>query len=257
MKAVSALFTRQWVIAGVLLLLSVPPAFGQLDNSCTYRYSWGTTADYSYFSFCLTKYGTLASLEIAGPTGEMLDPSNPVEGWYLSDDENRYPKYYVAPGLGQGVLPTVSEPKGSGNLPIIFSWYKVKETVTAIPSEKSVVFTMGTDRQVGTGADKGEWSWGPVVRFAQLMVNGYTNNSFDNTYGAAFGYSTQNGVLLTGVEMFHQYPGYPLITYPAGGWVSQQGVDGVNAFVGQGTVESDGWFSTAGPAKNVFTYKIF
>ena len=106
--------TSRWliVLTCAVIFISTLPASAQIDNSCTYKYSWGTTQDYSYFSFCLTKYGTLASLQ-TGPTNigiDQLDPTNPIEGWTLTDQSgfNFYPNFNVAPGLGQGVLPTVS-----------------------------------------------------------------------------------------------------------------------------------------------------
>jgi hypothetical protein len=252
------------VLGCALVLLSASPSFAQIDNSCTYRYSWGTTADFSFFGFCLTKYGTLASLQ-TGPTNigiDQLDPVNPIEGWILRDQSgfNFYPNFDVAPGLGQGVLPTVTQPKGAGNLPIIFTWDPwVKEIVTATPSQKSVVFTMDTIKAAGTGSDKGEFGFGPVVRFAQLRVNGSVSSSFDNSSFAAFGYKPDNGVILTGTEIYHPSVGLPLFTQLGNGCISQQVVYGEcdPAFVGQGTIWNYGYFSSAGPGKNVFTYKIF
>jgi hypothetical protein len=63
-------------------LLGTPLIHAQLNNSCTYSYFFGKGD--KFFAFCLTPYGTLASLQ--GSSGDnLLDPVNPIEGWVMCD----------------------------------------------------------------------------------------------------------------------------------------------------------------------------
>ena len=175
---------KVFVIALFLVLLGTVIAQAQ-DNACVYPYSFINRYGDS-FAFCLTSYGTLASLQ--SPIGnEQLDPTNPLEGFSLTDNSgftdvgvDIYPGFHVGEGP-----PTVKQPKGPGKLPIIFKYKHVTSTVTAVPTDKSVVFTM----TVGRIDYQYEWGWGPFYRAAGLLVDGLGNNTFANSGFAAFSYN--------------------------------------------------------------------
>jgi hypothetical protein len=271
----------------VILLFAIgvlfsPAASAQLDNSCTYRFSWGTTQDDSYFSFCLTKYGTLTSLQPSSGSynhsgaQEMLDQSNPTEGWGLSDysDWSYFPNLYiVAPGLQQGELPTITQPNGAGKLPIIFDWQPlagvwerhVRQTVTSVPAQRMVTFTMIIYPLYGTGWNKGTYGYGPFMRFAQLKPNNLDTILFWSSTFAASGYSynsdpynqgPNDGVLLTGTSTY-KGTGITAQTYNAWGCANASGCASRGFTSGVNTVFSNGWFDSASSTKVVFTYKVF
>ena len=106
------------------------------DNACVYPYSFINRYGDS-FAFCLTSYGTLASLQ--SPIGnEQLDPTNPLEGFSLNDlsgleilDLQIFPGFYVNQGP-----PSVTQPKGTGKLPIIFKYGHVTSTLQPLQPTK-------------------------------------------------------------------------------------------------------------------------
>src|SRR5262252_5140888 len=122
------LMTPRTALVFVFVLFAGVSAVQGQGNTCTYSYSAGKGD--AYMSFCLTEYGTLASLQ--SPAGvEHLDTSNPLEGFAVCDTTDfTSVSEYVVPALGKGELPTVQQPKGAGRLPIIFTYRFVTSTVT-------------------------------------------------------------------------------------------------------------------------------
>lgn len=230
------------------------------DNSCTYSYASGKGD--AYISFCLTKYGTLALLQ--SPAGvNHLDPANPVEGFAICDITGFTPvNEYVVPAMGVGELPTVLQPKGPGKLPITFNYHYVSSTVTSVPADKTVVFTM----KVGKfwGEDKYQFAAGPWVRGAGLLVDGSSSVNFANSGFSAFAYNAVgHGVMVTG-----NFTGS--VNGVGGGVTTTNGIGGVNSvgisrcgqtyqgpFVGRGFIFNSTDFSTAGPGTATFSYKAF
>lgn len=163
-------------------LLGTPLIHAQLNNSCTYSYSFGKGD--KLFAFCLTPYGTLASLQ--GSSGDnLLDPVTPIEGWVMCDDSDYglFNRIAVVPGLGLGDSPpSVYQPNGVGKLPIIFgNGIDAGIFVTAVPSTKTVVFTMPFPK-IGS---QGEYAFGPVTR---VMGLGSTSATLSTSSVSAFGY---------------------------------------------------------------------
>jgi hypothetical protein len=173
---------KKVVLILFVILLGTPLIHAQ-NNSCTYSYSFGKGQ--TYFAFCLTPYGTLASLQ--GASGDnLLDPVNPIEGWVMCDESEYglFSPIEVIPGLGLlgGPPPSVSQPKGAGKLPIIFGNGIAGDlTVTADPHTKTVIFTMPFPKIGGSG----EFAMGPVTR---VMGLGSTSANFSTSSVSAFGY---------------------------------------------------------------------
>lgn len=173
---------KKLVLTLFVALTGVPLVHAQLNNSCTYSYSFGKGQ--SAFGFCLTPYGTLASLQ--GSSGDnLLDPANPIEGWVMCDESGYgfFQPNEVIPGLGLGgVPPSVTQPKGPGKLPILFGNGEDSDVaVTANPKTKSVTFTMHINKIGGDG----EFAMGPVTRIMGLASTGA---AFSTSNVSAFGY---------------------------------------------------------------------
>lgn len=243
----------------VMLFVICGAGFGQM-NTCTYQYAFGTVGTDSYFSFCLTPYGTLASLQTA--TGQLLDTSNPIEGFMICDDSGYglFTSVQVIPGLGWGnAAPTVTQPKGAGKLPIIFNYGMFSTTVTATPSTKTITFTSPFIKQWGD--DKYQFAYGPWIRVAGLLVDGSNTNNFAFTSTNAFGFlAPGDGVMIGGT-----FNGGCQRCGISGNWngvssgnIGQCGIGGSGQpFVGQGEIFSLATFETQTKGTSVFNYKLF
>jgi hypothetical protein len=241
------------VVAFVLFLTSLGAAIAsaQSANSCVYQYSFVNPRGIDSFGFCLTAYGTLASLQ--SPLGtEHLDPANPLEGFEVHDDTYSVPvDLVVIPGFNVSQGPSsVKQPNGPGKLPIIFIYEggnifnRDTITVTATPIERTVTFSMTVGRyvfQYNSGS-------GPVIRVAGLLVDGSSTNTFANSAFAAFSYNpTGHGVMISGSSC--------QIPHNCGensGHVYQNYQN-----YGQNVVLGKGFFYTLGESTQVFSYKVF
>lgn len=239
-------------VALVLFLASLGAAIAnaQAANSCVYQYSFVNPKGIDSFGFCLTAYGTLASLQ--SPIGtEHLDPSNPLEGFVIQDVTDLVPvSLTVLPGFNVDQGPSsVEQPKGAGKLPIIFTYeggnIRNRDTiaVTATPIEKTVTFSMTVGKYIYQYSS----GFGPVVRLAGLLVDGSSSDVFANSEYAAFSYNPMgHGVMISGsacVERNSAPCGQ------VGGLVSQS--------YGQKTVQANGSFQTSTGSSDVFSYRVF
>ena len=238
------------VAALTLLLTSLGSviAVAQGDNSCVYPYSFVDPYGVS-FGFCLSSYGTLSSLQ--SPVGnEHLDPVNPLEGfvWY-DDGDYGLINAAVVPGFDLNVgTPTVTQPKGPGKLPIVFTYpgapgvgNGITSTVTVTPADRTIVFTMKVPRYV---PQQYLFASGPIYRTAGLLVDGLSNDIFATSAFAAFAYNTSgHGVIIDGE--YKQYSG------------SGEDTGSKSLRYGQTTIEADGWFATRSVSTAVFSYKLF
>jgi len=224
-------------------------AHAQPANSCVYQYSFINSHGVDSFGFCLTAYGTLASLQ--SPLGtEHLDSANPLEGFQVFDESESVPvDLVIFPGFEVTQAPSaVNQPKGPGKLPIIFTYEGGKIgnrdtiTVTANPSEKTVVFTM----TVGKYIFQFNAGFGSVTRNAGLFVDGLDTNTFANSGLAAFSYNPAgHEVTISGswcTTRANQCA-------ESSGYVSQK--------YGQKAVQEQGRFDTGGKSTAVFSYKVF
>jgi hypothetical protein len=239
------------VIAFVLFFASLGAAIvsAQSANSCVYQYSFVNPHGIDSFGFCLTAYGTLASLQ--SPLGtEHLDAANPLEGFEVLDETESVPvDLVVFPGFQVTQGPSsVKQPKGSGKLPIIFTYEggQIRNrdtiTVTADPTNKTVVFSMTVGRyvfQFNSG-------FGPVTRMAGLLVDGSGTNIFANSELAAFSYNPAgHGVMISGSWCTT----LENLCAESFGSFSQNS--------GQNVVQEQGHFDTGGGSTEVFSYKVF
>jgi hypothetical protein len=219
------------------------------ENSCVYQYSFVNSKGIDSFAFCLTAYGTLASLQ--SPIGtEHLNPTNPFEGFEVFDDTGSVPvDLTIYPGFEVTQAPSsVTQPKGAGKLPIVFTYEggnitnRDTITVSATPSERTVVFTMTVGKyvfQFNAGS-------GPVIRQAGLMVDGSSSNIFANSEYTSFAYNpTGHGVMLSG-----SFCAPPRST-------CGQSLGYIGKSYGQNVVEEDGYFETLGESTDVFSYRVF
>jgi hypothetical protein len=180
------------VFISVLLLVA---AGYSIDNSCAYTFTYPV----QQFSFCMTVWGTLASIQ--SPIGvNHLDPANPVEGWSgdIRDAEHGTDGFTVVPGLGvvdSTLPPLVLQPHGPGTLPLIFDYYRdgrtVIERVTAVPSQREVIMTL-TIRSCSRAC---VWE-GPISKIANIRADGNTTGNFAHSSFASFGY-VKHGVMLS------------------------------------------------------------
>jgi hypothetical protein len=237
-----------------LFSLVTVTANAQLNNSCTYSYSFGSGA--SYFAFCLTPYGTLASLQ--GASGDnILDPVNPIEGFVMCDQSgyDLLATYKVIPGLGLGGSPpSVSQPKGVGKLPIIFGVGVEGVTVTANPATKTVIFTMPIPRIDYSY----EEAYGPVLR---VMSLGSTSSTLSTSTVAAFAY-TAPGDLVTINGSIREFgvttPGAPGVSAGAFGGGEATCNTLFQPYVsGEGFIYNSVGFQTEDSSTTVFGYRVF
>jgi hypothetical protein len=225
-------------VAFVLFVVSLGAAIAnaQAAISCVYQYSFVNPKGIDSFAFCLTSYGTLASLQ--SPIGtEHLDPANPLEGFEIYDQTESVPvDLVVLPGFSVTQGPSsVEQPKGAGQLPIVFTYEggnirnRDTITVTATPIEKTVTFSM----TVGKYIFQYNAGFGPVTRIAGLLVDGSSSDVFANSEYAAFSYNpTGHGVMISGSNCVERNS----TCEQNSGFVSQN--------YGQKTVQEQGWFDS-------------
>ena len=233
-------------------LLGAPLIHAQLNNSCTYSYSFGKGD--KLFAFCLTPYGTLASLQ--GSSGDnLLDPVNPIEGWVMCDDSgySMFSPLKVVPGLGLGGSPpSVTQPKGVGKLPIIFgNGVEGDLFVTADPSTKTVVFTMPFPK-IGS---QGEFAFGPVTR---VMGLGSTSATLSTSSVSAFGYVAPGDLVQLSAadkEGGITSPGNPGVS--PGAFTPACGVTFQPNSPGQGFIYNDPGYVASLSGTIVWGYRIF
>lgn len=122
----------------VAVLLFSGASFAQ--QNCAYTFTWTKP---SSFSFCVTSYGTIGMIQ--SPIGtNHLDPVNPVEGfaWFISDSSGGQASGAQIPGLNDTTagVPTFSEPKGTGTLPLIATYpgWGFQETINASPAQRTI-----------------------------------------------------------------------------------------------------------------------
>lgn len=181
------------MMAVFISVLFLAAAGYSVDNSCAYTFTYPK----QQFSFCVTVWGTLASIQ--SPIGvNHLDPANPVEGWsaWIVDNGGGQDGGAIIPGLGvvMGWPPPVRQPHGPGTLPLIFEYGgNHRETVTAAPEQRAIFLTLTI------------WScfdcyWaGTVSRVANIRPDGNSTGNFANSWFAAFGY-VKHGVMLSVAE---------------------------------------------------------
>jgi hypothetical protein len=228
-------------------------AHAQGANSCTYSYSFSEGG----FSFCLTPYGTLASLQGSG--GNMLDPINPVEG-FVACNQNIYngivSTYIYVPGLfgGVGPAPTVLQPNGVGKLPIIFegAGFDLNNvTVKANPETKTVTFIM----PVNGSNDQGEPAFGPMMR---VMGLGSTSSVLSTLNSSALAYAAPADLVELNAKSTHVgyfNPGVSPVAF--GGGNSTCRVEFTPPVVGEGFIYNMGSFMTGLGQVVEFSYRVF
>ena len=171
-----------------------------------------------------------------------------------------YQPYLTIPGAGFSIGGFISQPKGAGTLPIIFSAADGgTETVTAIPSQKTVVFTMKTPKV--WGSDKYQHANGNFLRVANFPAD--TSVSIVNSGVVAYD-STGHGVLLTGSRTtnYAAFPRGTVTTFDAGGLTLPDAFLSCrdarySANVGMGAILTDAGLDTSGASTYVFSYKVF
>jgi hypothetical protein len=236
-----------------LFVLVTFAARAQLNNSCTYSYSFGSGN--TSFAFCLTPYGTLAS--ISGASGDnLLDPVNPIEGFVMCDQSgfDLFNAVEVVPGLGLGGSPpSVSQPKGIGKLPIIFSNGLEGVTVTAVPGSKTVKFTMPFPKIDYSY----EFAYGPIVR---VMSLGSTSSLLSTSQSSAFAYNVPGDLLTIGGSLKavgETETGSPGISSSPFGGYGFCGAYFQPAAPGEGFVYNALSYQTETAGVSVFSYRVF
>src|SRR5450631_2637504 len=182
------------VVPLVFVLFLAATGFSQ-DNSCAYTFTY-PKAQVS-FSFCVTVWGTLASIQ--SPIGvNHLDPVNPVEGWSgnIRDNDGGGDGFSVIPGLGIGIsgLPVVRQPHGPGTLPLIFDYGgdgTYVERIDAVPYQREITMTL----TIHSCHSDCYWS-GIMTKVANIRADGSSTGSFAHSSFAAFGY-VKHGVMLS------------------------------------------------------------
>lgn len=192
------------IVPLVFVLFLAAAGYSQ-DNRCAYTFTY-PKAQVS-FSFCVTIWGTLASIQ--SPIGvNHLDPLNPVEGWSanISDAQGGQDGATVIPGLGAVDFvnpPLVTQPHGPGTLPLIFDYdagYYV-ERVDAVGYQREIFLTVTIH---SCPASDCYW-YGPVSRVANIRADGNSTGSFAHSSFAAFGY-VKHGVTLSVAESQFIFP---------------------------------------------------
>jgi hypothetical protein len=178
------------VVPLIVLFCFAAAGYAQ-DNSCAYTFTYPKPQ----FSFCVTIWGTLASIQ--SPIGvNHLDPTNPVEGWvgHIVDNEGGGDGFTVIPGLGivEGP-PVVRQPNGPGTLPLIFDFggdRQYVETIDAVPYQREIITTL----TIRSCSEDCVW-WGSVNKVANIRPDGSTTGNFAHSAFAAFAYA-KHGVML-------------------------------------------------------------
>jgi hypothetical protein len=161
------------------------------DNSCAYTFTYPKPQ----FSFCVTVWGTLASIQ--SPIGvNHLDPVNPVEGWtgHIKDSEGGSDGFSMVPGLGivDSRPPVVRQPHGPGTLPLIFDYDgdgQYVERIDAVPYQREIDLTLTIHSCFS------DCFWiGPMSKIANIRPDGNSTGNFAHSSFAAFGY-VKHGVM--------------------------------------------------------------
>lgn len=179
-------------ISLIFVLFLAAAAYCQ-NNSCAYTFTYQKPS----FSFCVTVWGTLASIQ--SPIGvNHLDPVNPVEGWtgYITDSEGGFDGFSIVPGLGivDLRLPVFRQPNGPGTFPLIFDYDgdgHYVERVSAVPNQREIDLTL----IIRSCYSDCYWT-GPVSKIANIRPDGNSTGTFAHSSFAAFGY-VQHGVMLS------------------------------------------------------------
>lgn len=188
-------------IGPLLLVLFLVAAGHSQANSCAYTFTYPKAQ--VPFSFCVTAYGTLASIQ--SPIGvNHLDPVNPIEGWTgdITDNDGGHDGWSEVPGMGIGIgsgpLPLVSQPHGAGTLPLIFDFGEgFLERVDAVPYQRQIILTLTVRSCRGSVRDGTDCYWsGSISRIANITTDGNSTGNFAHSAFAAFGYVT-HGVMLS------------------------------------------------------------
>ena len=243
------------LLIATVLFLNVA-SFAQ--QNCAYTFSWTKARSLTpSFSFCVTSYGTIGMIQ--SPIGtNHLDATNPVEGfaWYIDDNGGGTSYGSQIPGLGQtdSGVPTFSEPKGAGKLPLVASWFGqfgfgFKETITANPTDRTITIKFVI---VDCGRDC-EWE-GYLSRAANPELDGNKVNHYGSTAWAGLAF-LNHGLTLS---MPETSPGCGGID-PAGASTSVYSTCGGDPFTGTGAIYADAFFSTEKThhAELTFTYRVF
>jgi hypothetical protein len=182
----------------LISLLTLAASSPAQDNSCAYTFTYPK----SNFSFCVTIWGTLASIQ--SPIGvNHLDPVNPVEGWTgnIMDNTGGNDGFGIVPGLGVFNAsvhpPVVRQPNGPGTLPLIFDYGgngQYLERIDAAPYQREIVMSL----TIHSCTVDCYWS-GPMSKVANIRPDGNSTGNFAHSSFAAFGYVT-HGVMLSVVE---------------------------------------------------------
>jgi len=184
----------------ILVLFLAAAAYSQ-DNSCAYTFTY-PKAQVS-FSFCVTVWGTLASIQ--SPIGvNHLDPNNPVEGWegLIEDNSGGSDGFSVIPGLGifpGPVLPVVRQPYGPGTLPLIFDYggdgfFAERIDGPDTINQRDITITL----TIHSCFRDCFWS-GTMTKVANIRPDGNSTANFAHSSFAAFGY-VEHGVMLSVAE---------------------------------------------------------
>jgi hypothetical protein len=186
-------------IAPLVFVLFLAAAGYSQDNSCAYTFTYPKPD----FSFCVTVWGTLASIQ--SPIGiNHLDPVNPVEGWTgnIKDNGGGGDGFSMVPGFGivDPHPPVVRQPHGPGTLPLIFDYggngYYV-ERIDAVPYQREITLTLTIHSCQGSVRYGTECYWyGPISKIANIRPDGNNTGNFAHSAFAAFGYVT-HGVMLS------------------------------------------------------------
>jgi hypothetical protein len=182
------------IVPLVFVLFLAAAGYAQ-DNSCAYTFTY-PNAQVS-FSFCVTVWGTLASIQ--SPIGvNHLDPLNPVEGWAgnIIDNDGGGDGFSIIPGLGivDSHLPVVRQPHGPGTLPLIFDYggdgFYV-ERIDAVPYQREITIIL----KIHSCYSDCIWI-GPVTKVANIRPDGNSTGNFAHSSFSAFGY-VKHGVMLS------------------------------------------------------------
>jgi len=180
------------IVPLVFVLFLAAAGYSQ-DNSCAYTFTYPKPN----FSFCVTVWGTLASIQ--SPIGvNHLDPANPVEGWTgaIRDNSGGGDGFSIVPALGlvDPRPPVVRQPHGPGTLPLIFDFggdgYYV-ERIDAVPYQREITLTL----TIHSCYADCYWQ-GTISKVANIRPDGNSTGNFAHSAFAAFGYVT-HGVMLS------------------------------------------------------------
>lgn len=243
------------IMAALFSFLFLAAAGYSQDNSCAYTFTYPKPQ----FSFCVTIWGTLASIQ--SPIGvNHLDPTNPVEGWSgdIRDNSGGGDGFSVIPGLGivDYRPPVVRQPHGPGTLPLIFDFggegYFV-ERIDAVPYQREITMTLTIHSCYG------DCYWaGQMTKVANIRPDGNSTGNFAHSSFAAYGYA-KHGVMLSVPEA--QYPFRCAGTDPNGASATPYQDCSISdtPFTGPGAVMGSWFFYSQNgrPMSMKATYRVF